>query len=54
MISVFTSSFATIHYVDVAATGNNDGTSWANAFTDLQVAIDGTADNDTLFLVNGV
>lgn len=26
-------------YVDVDATGNNDGSSWADAFTDIQVAI---------------
>lgn len=30
----------TIVYVDANASGNNDGTSWENAFTDLQEAID--------------
>lgn len=53
IVGSLSSSFATIHYVNVAATGNDDGTSWLNAFTDLQIAIDAAADNDTLFIVNG-
>ena len=33
---------AVIKYVDAAASGANNGTSWTNAYTDLQIAL-GTA-----------
>ncbi len=33
------SQYNALVYVNAAAIGNNDGTSWANAFTDLNVAI---------------
>ena len=39
----FSAAGQTIVYVDQAATGADDGTSWANAFTDIQSAIDEAA-----------
>jgi len=40
-------------YVDVSATGVADGTSWANAYTDLSVAIDMTPSNESLWIAKG-
>lgn len=37
------------HYVDPAAGGANDGTSWTDAWTDLQSACDNAADGDTVY-----
>lgn len=44
-------------YVDQQASGQNDGSSWLNAFTDLQVALNTarntTSLNDVIFIANG-
>jgi hypothetical protein len=42
-----------IIYVDVDATGNNDGTSWDDAFTDLQPAMEASAEGDQVWVAAG-
>lgn len=50
-------SFGTVIYVNPQASGANDGTSWANAFTSLSAAIDEATNNsssvDSLFIAEG-
>lgn len=49
----FTVDPATVWFVDVDATGNDDGTSWSDAFTDLQDAIAASDDNDQIWIAEG-
>jgi len=41
-------------YVDADATGANDGSSWADAYTDLQTAIDNASGSSDLWIAEGV
>src|SRR5690606_29196737 len=43
-----------IIYVKSNATGNNDGSNWANAYTDLQEAIDNSLLGDTIWVAEGI
>ncbi|MFN5417894.1 MAG: T9SS type A sorting domain-containing protein [Flavobacteriia bacterium] len=46
-------SYAAIIYVNINATGTNSGTSWANAFTDLQNALSNAFINDDIWVATG-
>lgn len=43
----------TVTYVDINATGNNDGSSWADAYTNLQTAIDNTSLPTKIWVAKG-
>jgi hypothetical protein len=43
----------TIRYVKANAAGANNGTSWANAFTDLQSALDAAEQGDQIWVAQG-
>lgn len=46
-------SYAAIIYVNVNATGSNNGTNWANAYTDLQSALSIAFINDDIWVATG-
>jgi hypothetical protein len=43
-----------IHYVDADATGGNDGSSWADAFNDLQDGLAATWSDDEIWVAQGI
>ncbi|MCC6411146.1 MAG: hypothetical protein IT270_05785 [Saprospiraceae bacterium] len=44
----------TRHYVRPQAQGQNNGTTWSNAFTDLQTALDVAASGDEVWVAEGI
>jgi len=56
LVMVVTFAFfmnAKVIYVDCNATGNNDGTSWEDAFTDLQDGLDDASSGDEIRVADG-
>ncbi len=47
-------SYSATIYVNVAAGGANNGTSWADAFTDLQLALAAASSGDEIWIAQGV
>jgi hypothetical protein len=53
LFAVFSGSYATRYYVHWMAPGNNDGSSWTDAFTNVKTAIDSASEGDTIFVAAG-
>jgi len=51
--AVISGSYANRHYVHWMASGNNDGTSWTDAFTSIKTAIELASEGDTIFVATG-
>lgn len=43
-----------VKYVDINATGNNNGTSWADAYTDLNSLLSNLSEGDEIWVAKGV
>ncbi|MGK4568898.1 hypothetical protein [Flavobacterium sp. 3HN19-14] len=54
MLLVCFNSFASIIYVDKNATGNNNGSSWANAYTTIELAFTNSIVGDQIWVAAGV
>src|SRR5512138_1045236 len=46
-------AWGTVHYVDGRATGANNGSSWTDAFSDLQIALDAAVNSDQIRVAQG-
>lgn len=55
LLTVFISPlFGSIIFVDVDATGANNGQSWTNAYTDLQIALTNASPGDDIWVAKGI